>query len=927
MPLWRIERIENKQDMIADDIWESPQKARRFQRLQDRQERIANRQIKKGNLTPEEFAEIDQNREIAKELKDIQHEVIDKKLEGIENSVEIQNLMNDIDELQKQLPFIKRGESPEEKAILNRYNACLKACERILRKNNAYSRKLWRGRFNEDIRRTEDMVAMLSQMRALLDNAKSTASKVLTGQYKSGGIVNSNSWWTTNPGGNNNYSSVENYSSRQESLRNWGIIGGLNHLWAQTNMTVGQRQAFSTVAGFWVTAFLLYGWYKVATDLWGVVRWTKSLWFGDKDKEWTPWLTGLGLWTLATTTTLWKRPREVVKEVAKWWDSSRKIHDWFAGFMSNPTVSADNKEAIWHSMNINTAIGLIPFSDLKNSGILSFPHGKPEISKAKLKEYINSDHAKENYTDEDLENMKTWLKNYDEKSIEKAFEQMGITEEEINNNPDKLLSSYFIAYSEKFSKKAEEVEKEESEYNGKDAAKIKPQLAAIESQLNSSQKESFHNLDLEKALNILYQQHPKARPISLWYEDGKLSLNTYGHKSTIDALNSAISVYSPYSSTPWESDTIQEAVNIANLINFTTTTYSGSSDFDGPFNLSYDGTEQDIEFSKTGGRTAGFSGLDITILGDTWLNNFDTNFPSINNNKQAFVARMNDFKIWNKNNPEFQEVRTLEEKLKNDYGINATVDVEKGLRKFSGLIKSLWIQRSEWLSSKEYKEALVELDQALSKFPQKLLQKTKLDSLVLWKNADFNWKAEGIANWATRKLPWRSVDIEIDAKTDTWVNHLVAHEYVHNLIYKNQNTSPIDKRQKLSEWASVKDLNKSGSITPYGMSSPEEDVCEIAGVLFNWWSVSSEYQARLSEHSNWSGNLFERIKTDPVLLKKVEVFTGCKINANSSTPFVRKLTLAERQGYWFDKPAFFSERSRDAGQDIDENYRNNLKTI
>lgn len=148
---------------------------------------------------------------------------------------------------------------------------------------------------------------------------------------------------------------------------------------------------------------------------------------------------------------------------------------------------------------------------------------------------------------------------------------------------------------------------------------------------------------------------------------------------------------------PWESDTLQEAFNIANLINFTTTTYSGSSDFDGPFNLSYDGTEQDIEFSKTGGRTAGFSGLDITVLGDTWLNNFDTNFPSINNNKEAFVARMNDFKIWNKNSPEFKETEyngkdaanikpqlaAIESQLNNDQKeILSHLDLEKILNIF-----------------------------------------------------------------------------------------------------------------------------------------------------------------------------------------------------------------------------------------------------
>lgn len=133
-------------------------------------------------------------------------------------------------------------------------------------------------------------------------------------------------------------------------------------------------------------------------------------------------------------------------------------------------------------MNINTAIGLIPFSDLTQSGILSFTNNKPQVDKEKLESYIKSDYAKTKYTAADLNNMTTGLKHYDNASLETAFNQMGITSQEVQDNPNGLVSQYFRKYTENFSKQAQEHQtaaEKELHYDGQDVAKVKPQLALI----------------------------------------------------------------------------------------------------------------------------------------------------------------------------------------------------------------------------------------------------------------------------------------------------------------------------------------------------------------------------------------------------------------------------------------------------------------
>ena len=75
---------------------------------------------------------------------------------------------------------------------------------------------------------------------------------------------------------------------------------------------------------------------------------------------------------------------------------------------------------------------------------------------------------------------------------------------------------------------------------------------------------------------------------------------------------------------------------------------------------------------------------------------------------------------------------------------------------------------------------------------------------------------------------------------------MIAHEYTHNLIYKNNKV--IEKRPtRESVPLENISLDTLWYITPYGSVSAEEDMCEIAGVLFNGWSVSAEYQKELGK--------------------------------------------------------------------------------
>lgn len=472
-------------------------------------------------------------------------------------------------------------------------------------------------------------------------------------------------------------------------------------------------------------------------------------------------------------------------------------------------------------------------------------------------------------------------------------------------------------------------------YDGQDQAKVRPMLDAIDTTLaNTDQGFAFKSqkAELEKQLNILHFKHPRARPIQIGYDsaDHTLCLTTYGQETKLDILSGKYIVSSPYSTTPRSADSLAEATRIAHFINFTVTTYEWVSEFDKPLNLSLDGTERDIEFSKTGGWTSGIAWIDVTILEDTWFNDFDNHFSSINKDKAGFVERLNSFEVnneslWNKNSAAFAQIRVLEEKLKNDYGIQHTSDIEQSNRKLSGFLKALgW--KYEWLNTKEYKEALMAIDKTLAKFPKALLLQTKLDALRLAKSGDLNGpRDDRHAEWIS--WPFLGGAIDMNIHDTRLVGNVLTHEYIHHLAHQH-NTS-------LHEWATLSwtekynkqnrqtDTLPEGFITPYASYSPTEDIAEIGEILINGWLLSLKSK---DGKEIVSSDLFARLQTDPILLKKVEIFTGCKVDTtNSRTPFLRPLRSDERQAYWFEWPAFFAKRCSDAGVSIDQHYWNNLK--
>jgi hypothetical protein len=160
-------------------------------------------------------------------------------------------------------------------------------------------------------------------------------------------------------------------------------------------------------------------------------------------------------------------------------------------------------------------------------------------------------------------------------------------------------------------------------------------------------------------------QHPKSAPIEIYFDKSKnkLNLKSYNQISTLDILSEKDIISIPYSATSRSASSLEEAVNIGQLLNLLTAStpigFAGASQKDDPFNIARE-TERDIEFSKTSLRDRNTiknlefkKYIDTNILDDTRFNNFDVNFPSINANKTEFINWLNRFKkngksLWKK---------------------------------------------------------------------------------------------------------------------------------------------------------------------------------------------------------------------------------------------------------------------------------------
>ncbi len=651
--------------------------------------------------------------------------------------------------------------------------------------------------------------------------------------------------------------------------------------------------------------------------------------------------------------TLGKRPRQVVTEVAKWWDTTKKIYGWLVGVQDNPDVSDDVKEGIGHAMNVNTTIGLIPFMDLTKGGILTFDDNKPTVDKDKLDAYINSDYAKSKYTSQDLENMKLWLTHYNEKSLEKAFQQMHIDADVVENNPNDLPSKYFMKYSEELAEKGESTDTKIEDYNGNDKANVKPLIQRMYKSLDpqNQQKLKPKLFELEQWLNFLVLNNPHASiGIEFDKSTGRLWLESYGKVSYIDIQGDKCEIYSPYSTSPmpFKVDWLVNALKICQLNNLLTMTYAYRSAYNDPDNgpRHVSAVKWDLEYATKSVREA-IKDFDIRALKDrTWLNDdmfgngFENSFPELEKNKELYCKRMNGLKSEN-GSIRSDKIRTDErpkidakiKEIKEKYHIVWEIeDVFDDSR--SWLVKNKFthaVLNVQNQTPSEVMECLTMIENTLSLYPQGILKKYPIQNIYFGRKlsqAGERWSTGVLYNeYGSVQREMITIDTDNIEEMKKWwftPQEALFHELIHHFDLTMSNNNEKQKWEELNSQANFYWAHDyvpvTGALNGYSRKSVDEDIATIWQALFNKGRVNNLL------YSDVSWDLFERMKTDQDLLSKVEVFTWCEVDPNNpDKPFTKKLTDDQRKAYGFEWPAFFSKRCSDAGTTIDHNYWNNLK--
>lgn len=442
------------------------------------------------------------------------------------------------------------------------------------------------------------------------------------------------------------------------------------------------------------------GKYIGSTGKWILVwasRWLPQV--ADLAIKWILWFKSIsstvkGLWKMLRAGGDEAKRNEARSELWKgakfgaWWFAYSQIERWklwreYAwsailqgeGFW-NKDAGKEANEKMNYPIQTSTLLGAIPFASL--STMLAYDNsGKVEsINLPLLKQYIDTADLSES----DRKLMRTAYESLEKTqnmdAIKSAFTTVGLnkdTIEEAINDPKKWTFVYrYKTYNDKLmqeeKKKKEKINNSGEVYDGKDIANVKPYLAQIEKDITDSKLKLKYTKEmqatLEKKLNILYMQHPKSGPIYIYFDKAtnKINLKSYNQESTLDILSENYTISTPYAATSRAASSLEEAINIGQLHNLLTAPaplwFAWASTIESPFNLSYTETERDIEFNKTDRWTAmknlSFKqGTDTNILEDTRANNFDENFPSINNKKSEFINWLNSFKkngksLWKK---------------------------------------------------------------------------------------------------------------------------------------------------------------------------------------------------------------------------------------------------------------------------------------
>lgn len=406
----------------------------------------------------------------------------------------------------------------------------------------------------------------------------------------------------------------------------------------------------NTAKGIWWA--LRAGWDKAARD--------KALW-------------EIGKWAAFGAWRFWYSQIKRGKLWREYAGSAILEKEWFR----KPTNNIEANTQLNYPARTSTLLWMIPFWVL--SPMLHYnSNGKVEsIDMPLLKNHIQTS----NLTDKDRQIMLSAYeyleKEKDMKAIQSAFNTVGLDKNTIEQNINDTSKWSFIYWYKEYNDKITQEEKKKKEkinnsgevYDGKDIANVKPYLEQIDRDITEPKIKEKYTVGfqsrLEKKLNILYMQHPKSAPIEIYFDKttNKLNLKSYNQISTLDILSEKDIISIPYSATSRSASSLEEAVNIGQLMNLLTAPnpigFAGASQKEDPFNIARE-TERDIEFSKTSLRDRNTiknlefkKYIDTNILDDTRFNNFDVNFPSINNNKSWFINWLNEFKkngksLWKK---------------------------------------------------------------------------------------------------------------------------------------------------------------------------------------------------------------------------------------------------------------------------------------
>jgi len=494
---------------------------------------------------------------------------------------------------------------------------------------------------------------------------------------------------------NNKETNPSNYDRKQDcDPKNYMKFNSGKEAFAYSPLAWIQHQANSLNSNDGVGKYI--GW----TEKWLLV-WASRSWLqiADLAIKWFLWWKSIsktvkGIWEMFWAGDDKKKRDEARKELKGWlgywagWFGYSQIerwklwreYAWWAilqgeGFW-NKDAGKEANETTNYPIQTSTLLGRVPFSDLAT--MLTYDNsGKVEsINLPLLKQYIDT----ANISESDRKLMRTAYESLEKTqnmdAIKSAFATVGLNKDTIEksiNDPKKSTFIYrYKTYNDKIleeeKKKKEKINNSGEVYDGKDIANVKPHLAQIEKDITDLTLKAKYTKEfqarLERKLNILYMQHPKSGPISIYFDKttNKLNLKSYNQIDTLDILSEKNLISTPYSATSRAASSLEEVINIGQLHNLLIAPaplwFAWASTIENPFNLSYTETERDIEFNQTDRWTAmkrlSFKqGTDTNILEDTRANNFDENFPSINNKKSEFINWLNSFKkngksIWKK---------------------------------------------------------------------------------------------------------------------------------------------------------------------------------------------------------------------------------------------------------------------------------------